>query len=148
MGQVDANWVVRFSDLLRHWVIWHFVVVPNRPVWPQARQRPTNEDPVPDWLDWEGFLGPARWRPYVGPSEGSRGRGAYNPFNWLGCNDFLNRIRFRSVPPATIARAGRFESRWCWGRKKSKIQSTNSKEAPKAAKYNYTKTQISQKRCI
>jgi predicted dehydrogenase len=60
----------------------------NRPVWPQARQRPTNEDPVPAWLDWEGFLGPARWRPYVGPSEGSRGRGAYNPFNWRGWWDF------------------------------------------------------------
>lgn len=61
----------------------------NRPVWPQGLVRPVGEDPVPEWLDWEGFLGPAPWRPYVGPrGEKHRNRGAYHPWNWRGWWDF------------------------------------------------------------
>jgi hypothetical protein len=36
-------------------------------------------EPVPEWMDWEMWLGPAPWRPY---------NKAYHPFNWRGCRDF------------------------------------------------------------
>jgi len=35
-------------------------------------------EPVPEWLDWEMFLGPAPWRPY---------NSRYHGF-WRGCRDF------------------------------------------------------------
>ena len=61
----------------------------DRPVWPQGLQRPEGEDPIPDWLEWDTFLGPAPFRPYVGPrGENHRGRGAYHPWNWRGWWDF------------------------------------------------------------
>jgi hypothetical protein len=45
---------------------------------------PSNEmllpgEPVPEWLDWNLWIGPAPWRPY------NKG---YHPFNWRGCRDF------------------------------------------------------------
>jgi predicted dehydrogenase len=54
----------------------------NRPtgVWPQGLERPKGEDKVPDWLDWECFIGPAPMRPYV-PD-------VYNPVKWRGWFDF------------------------------------------------------------
>jgi predicted dehydrogenase len=52
----------------------------NRPIWPQGLERPTRQDPVPDSLDWESWIGPAPMRPYV--------RGVYNPFSWRGWYDF------------------------------------------------------------
>jgi hypothetical protein len=36
-------------------------------------------EPVPEWMDWDMWLGPAPWRPY---------NKAYHPFNWRGCRDF------------------------------------------------------------
>src|SRR5437667_10246355 len=36
----------------------------NRPIWPQGIERPPGEDPVPDTLDWNQWLGPAAFRPY------------------------------------------------------------------------------------
>src|SRR6185503_9009434 len=36
----------------------------NRPIWPQGIDRPAGEDPVPDSLDWNLWLGPAPLRPY------------------------------------------------------------------------------------
>ena len=36
-------------------------------------------EPVPEWMDWDLWLGPAPWRPY---------NKAYHPFNWRGCRDF------------------------------------------------------------
>src|SRR5712691_7470734 len=47
----------------------------NRPIWPQALERPKGEDPVPPTLDWDLWLGPAPKRPYKG------GR-VYHDFNW------------------------------------------------------------------
>lgn len=38
----------------------------NRPIWPQAMDRPTGEDPVPATLDWDVWIGAAPMRPYVG----------------------------------------------------------------------------------
>jgi predicted dehydrogenase len=52
----------------------------NRPVWPQGIGRPKGEDPVPDTLDWDLWIGPAPMRPYV--------KGVYNPFSWRGWWDF------------------------------------------------------------
>jgi hypothetical protein len=71
----------------------------NRPVWPQGIDRPEGSNPVPEYLDWDLWLGPAQFRPYVGPSgqnenrqRGGRRRrprrGVYNPFNWRGWQDF------------------------------------------------------------
>ncbi len=50
----------------------------NRPVWPQGGSRPP-EAPVPEFLDWQSWLGPAPERPY--------GNG-YHPFAWRGYWDF------------------------------------------------------------
>jgi predicted dehydrogenase len=51
----------------------------NRPVWPQGIERPTEEPPVPSYLHWEQWLGPAPYRPY---------HEAYHPFKWRGWWDF------------------------------------------------------------
>jgi predicted dehydrogenase len=52
----------------------------NRPIWPQGIDRPPGEDPVPDTLDWDLWLGPAPWRPFK--------KGVYHPFAWRGWTDF------------------------------------------------------------
>ncbi len=51
----------------------------NRPIWPQAIDRPTEAHNVPPTLEWDLFLGPAPYRPY---------HPAYHPFNWRGWWDF------------------------------------------------------------
>ncbi|MDC0262923.1 Gfo/Idh/MocA family oxidoreductase, partial [Verrucomicrobiales bacterium] len=35
----------------------------NRPIWPQGLARPEGEDPIPENLDWDLWLGPAEDRP-------------------------------------------------------------------------------------
>jgi hypothetical protein len=52
----------------------------NRPIWPQGLDRPEGEDPVPETLDWDVWLGPAKVRPYK--------KGVYHNFNWRGWFDF------------------------------------------------------------
>ena len=52
----------------------------NNVYWPQGVDRPKGEDPVPDTLDWDLWIGPAPMRPYV--------KGVYNPFVWRGWWDF------------------------------------------------------------
>ncbi|RME92719.1 MAG: gfo/Idh/MocA family oxidoreductase [Verrucomicrobia bacterium] len=52
----------------------------NRPIWPQAIERPPGEDPVPPTLNWEAWLGPAPYRPYK--------KGVYHTFKWRGWYDF------------------------------------------------------------
>ncbi|QDT61556.1 Inositol 2-dehydrogenase [Stieleria bergensis] len=52
----------------------------NRPVWPQGKGRPAGEDPVPESLNWNAWIGPAPMRPYK--------QGAYHSFNWRGWVDF------------------------------------------------------------
>lgn len=51
----------------------------NRPIWPQGLERPTETPPVPETLDWNVFIGPAKWRPY---------NPAYTPWNWRAWWDF------------------------------------------------------------
>src|SRR5207237_7867158 len=52
------------------------------------------EDPVPDHLNWDLWLGPAHERPFKNewpehPAKARRGRGAvYHPFAWRGWQDF------------------------------------------------------------
>ncbi|MEZ5944659.1 MAG: Gfo/Idh/MocA family oxidoreductase [Planctomycetaceae bacterium] len=50
----------------------------NRPIWPQGGDRPEPAE-VPDYLDWNLWLGPAPERPYT---QG------YHPFKWRGYWDF------------------------------------------------------------
>jgi len=52
----------------------------NRPIWPQGIDRPEGEDPVPDNLDWDIWLGPAPVRPFKND--------VYHPFKWRGWWDF------------------------------------------------------------
>jgi hypothetical protein len=52
----------------------------NRPIWPQALDRPPGEDKVPETLDWDLWLGPAAFRPYK--------NGVYHDFKWRGWYDF------------------------------------------------------------
>ncbi|TWT59184.1 Gfo/Idh/MocA family protein [Allorhodopirellula solitaria] len=55
-------------------------VFSNRPVWPQGGGRPDKEDPIPDSLNWDAWIGPAPMRPFVS--------GIYHSFNWRGWVDF------------------------------------------------------------
>jgi predicted dehydrogenase len=48
--------------------------------WPQGVERPEGEDPVPETLEWDLWLGVAPARPYKS--------GAYHPFAWRGWKDF------------------------------------------------------------
>jgi hypothetical protein len=52
----------------------------NRPVWPQGLDRPPGRDPVPIFLNWDAWLGPAPKRPYKAK--------AYHTFRWRGWYDF------------------------------------------------------------
>jgi predicted dehydrogenase len=52
----------------------------NRPIWPQGIDRPRGEDPVPDTLNWDLWLGPAQNRPFKS--------GVYHGFSWRGWFDF------------------------------------------------------------
>jgi predicted dehydrogenase len=51
----------------------------NRPIWPQAINRPTEMHNPPPTMDWNLWLGPAAERPY---------HPAYAPFSWRGFWDF------------------------------------------------------------
>jgi predicted dehydrogenase len=51
----------------------------NRPIWPQAIERPTELHAPPPTFDWDLWLGPAAERPY---------HPAYAPFRWRGWWDF------------------------------------------------------------
>src|ERR1051326_6032792 len=52
----------------------------NRPIWPQALDRPPGSDPVPASLNGESWLGPAQERPYK--------KGVSHAFKWRGWYDF------------------------------------------------------------
>lgn len=72
--------------LMREWVeagvigtVREIQLWTNRPIWPQAIDRPTEAHNVPPTLDWNLWLGPAPERPY---------HPAYAPFRWRGWWDF------------------------------------------------------------
>lgn len=74
------------SDLVCEW-IWNGEIgevtrvdcATNRPLWPQGLDTPTEVMPVPDYLDWDLFLGPAKERPY---------NSVFHPWNWRGWWDY------------------------------------------------------------
>jgi hypothetical protein len=51
----------------------------DRPIWPQGLNTPERGDWVPETLDWDLFVGPAKMRPY---------NQVYHPWNWRGWWDF------------------------------------------------------------
>ncbi len=51
----------------------------DRPIWPQGFKSPPDAEKVPDWLDWEQWVGPA---PFVDYSS------QIHPFKWRGWYDF------------------------------------------------------------
>ncbi|WP_236980216.1 Gfo/Idh/MocA family protein [Membranihabitans maritimus] len=51
----------------------------NRPVWPQGKPAPTQAMPIPDHLDWDLWLGPAKYTHY---------HPDYSHFKWRGWWDF------------------------------------------------------------
>lgn len=51
----------------------------DRPIWPQGLNTPEQGMWVPDYLDWNLFVGPAKMRPY---------HNLYTPWNWRGWWDF------------------------------------------------------------
>ena len=55
-------------------------VVTNRPIWPQAINRPGGNDTIPDTFDWNLWLGVAPKRPFK--------KGVYHAFKWRGWFDF------------------------------------------------------------
>lgn len=52
----------------------------NRPIWPQGIGRPEGEDPIPEELNWDAWIGPAPMRPFK--------KGVYHSFKWRGWVDF------------------------------------------------------------
>jgi len=75
------------SNRLVSEIIWDGAIGPvrevhawcNRPISPRGIGRPSDTPPVPATLDWNLWLGPARWRPY---------HPCYLPFSWRGWWDF------------------------------------------------------------
>src|SRR5712675_1928812 len=74
------------TRLIREWVeagaigtVREIQLWTNRPIWPQAIERPLEEYYTPPWIDWDLWLGPAPARPY---------NPAYAPFKWRGWWDF------------------------------------------------------------
>lgn len=51
----------------------------NRPIWPQGFQTPPDPQPVPAWMDWEQWIGPAPFVDY---------HNKIAPFNWRGWWNF------------------------------------------------------------
>ncbi len=74
------------TRLLCEW-IWAGTIGPvrevhnwsTRPFWPQGIDRPKENEPAPDGLDWDLWIGPAPMRPY---------NHVYLPFSWRGWADF------------------------------------------------------------
>jgi hypothetical protein len=51
----------------------------DRPIWPQGLNTPEQGQWVPEGLDWDLFIGPAKMRPY---------NEIYHPWNWRGWWDY------------------------------------------------------------
>lgn len=97
-----AESTIRTAEVIRSGAIGqvqqaHFWT--NRPIWPQGFDRPPGEDPVPDKLDWDLWIGPAAMRPFKAkwpdghpvyelPQNQKRSGDVYHPFVWRGWWDF------------------------------------------------------------
>jgi len=81
-----GNTASEATRLLCEW-IWDGAIGPvrevhnwsTRPFWPQGIARPQDPQPVPSYLNWDLWLGPAPYRPF---------HTTYQPFIWRGWYDF------------------------------------------------------------
>ncbi len=82
-NQAHANdHMRRCVELIRSGVIGKVKEVhawTNRPIWPQGFKKAPEKEPVPAWLDWEQWIGPA---PFVDYNE------VIAPFAWRGWYDY------------------------------------------------------------
>lgn len=72
----------RCAELLRAGIVGPIKEVhvwTDRPTWPQGFDRPPDPQPVPAWLDWEQWIGPAPFVDY---------HPKIAPFNWRGWWDY------------------------------------------------------------
>jgi predicted dehydrogenase len=62
----------------------------DRPMWPQGLNEIPKEDPVPETLDWDSWLGIGDSRPFTVGGSGypTQYGNFYQPFNWRGFYDF------------------------------------------------------------
>lgn len=51
----------------------------DRPIWPQGLARPEKDERIPKTMNWDSFIGPAKYRPY---------NSIYTPWNFRGWWDF------------------------------------------------------------
>ncbi len=70
----------------------------DRPIWPQGLETPQESQTPPPDLDWDLFIGPAKYRPY---------NEIYHPWNWRGWWDFgtgaLGDMACHIMQPITLA---------------------------------------------
>jgi predicted dehydrogenase len=80
---------------------------PEKAWWPQGIGRPQGREPIPETLDWDLWLGPARWRPYAKFLDSKGELVPYCPFNWRGWWDFgcgaLGDMAVHNADPAFFA---------------------------------------------
>jgi predicted dehydrogenase len=89
--------------------------------WGDLSPRPNRNDPVPESLDWDGWLGVASERPFIGD-------GYYHPNNWrnrldfgtgtlgdMGCH-ILDPVfgALELAPPLTVRSEGPAPNEWNW----------------------------------
>jgi hypothetical protein len=70
------------TEWVQHGVIGEVTKIESftdRPIWLQGQNPPEEEQPVPDTMDWDLFVGPAKMRPY---------NEIYTPWNFRGWWDF------------------------------------------------------------
>lgn len=89
--------------------------------WGDMGAKPDRTDPVPEGLDWDGWLGVAADRPYIGDSY-------YHPFNWrkrldfgtgtlgdMGCHIFDPLFMgLRLAAPISVRSEGPAPNEWNW----------------------------------
>ncbi len=82
-NQAHANdHMRRCVELIRAGIIGKVTEVhawTNRPIWPQGFGKAPSKEPVPEWLDWEQWIGPAQWVDYSANIA---------PFSWRGWWEF------------------------------------------------------------
>ena len=72
----------RLVELVRAGVIgevYESHIWTDRPRWPQGMSYPGTPEAIPDYVNWDMFLGPAPYRPY---------HSAFHPWNWRGWVDW------------------------------------------------------------
>ncbi|MEM1221871.1 MAG: Gfo/Idh/MocA family oxidoreductase [Verrucomicrobiota bacterium] len=95
-GHAKEGWRIAYEYIKGGAVgdVLEFHTWTNRPKWPQGGSRPTYTSQVPEYLNWDAWLGSAPTRPFTAAPEGTKAakdgrvRGPYHPFNWRGVVDF------------------------------------------------------------